>query len=127
LTQNRIKRPVLNFEGEPTGKDNPELLKMKCHHNHNNSIINSIPRIGFMKGGDKAKWVDENTADTFLIRAQHYVKAHKKNPFYCTMLCNSRMYPAHLIKDPEKLQEIIAAFEAIRGTDYKKTEQLKLK
>ncbi|KKM97874.1 hypothetical protein LCGC14_1163680, partial [marine sediment metagenome] len=25
-----------NFEGEPTGKDNPELLKMKWHHGHNN-------------------------------------------------------------------------------------------
>ncbi|MFP4091955.1 MAG: sulfatase-like hydrolase/transferase, partial [Cyclobacteriaceae bacterium] len=29
-----------NFEGEPTGKDNPELLSMKWHHGHNNSIVN---------------------------------------------------------------------------------------
>src|SRR5690606_3105478 len=48
-----------NFEGEPTGLDHPELLTMKWHHGHNNSIVNGIPRIGFMKGGEKARWKDE--------------------------------------------------------------------
>lgn len=71
-----------NFEGEPTGKENPELLKMKWHHGHNSSIVNEIPRIGFMKGGDKAKWVDENMADTFLVRAQNYIRSHKDDPFF---------------------------------------------
>ncbi|MCG8309045.1 MAG: arylsulfatase [Cytophagales bacterium] len=71
-----------NFEGEPTGKENPEMLKMKWHHGHNNSIVNGIPRIGFMKGGESAKWVDENMADTFLIRAQKYIREHKDGPFF---------------------------------------------
>ncbi|MDW7692353.1 arylsulfatase [Flammeovirgaceae bacterium SG7u.111] len=71
-----------NFEGEPTGKDNPELLKMKWHHGHNQSIVNGIPRIGYMKGGEAAKWVDEDMADNFLAKAQEYVKAHKNEPFF---------------------------------------------
>ncbi|GAB1855814.1 sulfatase-like hydrolase/transferase [Flavobacteriaceae bacterium MHTCC 0001] len=71
-----------NFEGEPTGKENPELLKMKWHHGHNASIVNGIPRIGYMKGGEKAKWVDENMADHFLEKAQAYVKEHKDSPFF---------------------------------------------
>jgi arylsulfatase A-like enzyme len=71
-----------NFPGEPTGKDNPELLKMRWHHGHNNSIVNGIPRIGFMKGGQTARWVDENMADTFLLEAQHYIRAHKDEPFF---------------------------------------------
>lgn len=71
-----------NFEGQPTGKDNPELLKMTWHHGHNSSIINGIPRIGYMKGGEAAKWVDENMADTFLVRAQQYVTKHKDEPFF---------------------------------------------
>jgi len=71
-----------NFEGQPTGKDNPELLKMKWHHGHNSSIVNGIPRIGYMKGGESAKWVDENMADTFLVMAQNYVKQHKNEPFF---------------------------------------------
>ena len=71
-----------NFEGEPTGKENPELLKLKWDHGHNNSIVNGIPRIGFMKGGEEAKWIDEDIADTFLKEAQDYVKKHKEEPFF---------------------------------------------
>lgn len=71
-----------NFQEEPTGKENPEMLKMKWHHGHNNSIVNGIPRIGFMKGGESAKWVDEDMADTFLAEAQKYATAHKNEPFF---------------------------------------------
>ena len=71
-----------NFDGEPTGRDNPELLKMKWHHGHDNSIINGISRIGFMKGGEQAKWIDEDMADVFLEKAKEYVKAHKDEPFF---------------------------------------------
>ncbi|SFU14087.1 Arylsulfatase A [Algoriphagus locisalis] len=71
-----------NFEGEPTGKDNPELTTMKWHHGHNNSIVNGIPRIGFMKGGEAAKWSDVDMADHFLEKAQSYVKSHKDRPFF---------------------------------------------
>lgn len=71
-----------NFEGEPTGKENPELLKLKWHHGHNNSIVNGIPRIGFMKGGDSAKWIDEKMAANFLSKAQNYIKKNKDNTFF---------------------------------------------
>jgi len=71
-----------NFEGEPTGLENPEMLKMKWHHGHNNSIVNGIPRIGFMKGGEAAKWVDEDMADYFLADAQNYVREQKDKPFF---------------------------------------------
>ncbi len=71
-----------NFEGEPTGKENPELLTMKWHHGHNNSIVNGIPRIGFMKGGKSALWKDEDMADVFLAEAQEFVKKNKNEPFF---------------------------------------------
>ncbi|GGW51078.1 sulfatase family protein [Arenibacter certesii] len=71
-----------NFEGEPTGLDNPELTTMKWHHGHNNSIVNGVPRIGFMKGGEAAKWSDVDMADHFLAKAQQYVKKHKNQPFF---------------------------------------------
>ncbi|GAB1452219.1 hypothetical protein MASR2M47_22750 [Draconibacterium sp.] len=70
-----------NFEGEPTGKDNPELLTMMWDHGHDNSIVNGISRIGFMKGGENAKWIDEDMADTFLGKAQQYVRDHKNSSF----------------------------------------------
>jgi len=71
-----------NFDGEPTALDHPELLRMKWDHGHNNSIVNGIPRIGFMKGGKDALWVDENMADTFLVRAQQFIIDHKDRPFF---------------------------------------------
>ena len=45
---------ISNFDNQPTGKTNPEMLTMKWHHGHFNSIINGISRIGFMKGGEKS-------------------------------------------------------------------------
>lgn len=71
-----------NFPGEPTGKENPELLTMKWHHGHYNTVVNGISRIGYMKGGAEARWVDENMADTFLVRAQNYIVEHKDESFF---------------------------------------------
>lgn len=71
-----------NFEGEPTGKDNPELTTMKWHHGHNQSIVNGVPRIGYMKGGEAAKWNDIDMADHFLEKAKTYVASHKDAPFF---------------------------------------------
>jgi len=71
-----------NFEGQKTGISHRDELKMNWHHGHNNSIVNGIGRIGFMKGGESAKWVDENMADTFLLRAQDYIVKHKDEPFF---------------------------------------------
>ena len=72
-----------NFEGQPTGKDNPELCTyVMWHHGHNNTIVNGIPRIGYMKGGEKAKWSDVDMADHFLAKAKDYVKGHKNQPFF---------------------------------------------
>jgi len=71
-----------NFEGEPTAIDHPELLTMNWHYGHNNSIVNGIPRIGFMKGGKKARWSDVDMADNFLGKAKEFVVQHKDKPFF---------------------------------------------
>ena len=71
-----------NFPGQPTGKDNPELLTMRWHHGHNSSIVNGIPRIGYMKGGQEARWSDVDMADKFLAHAQDYVREQRSGPFF---------------------------------------------
>lgn len=73
-----------NFEGEPTAISNPEMLTMKWHHGHNNSIVNGIPRIGYMKGGQSAKWSDIDMADHFLEKGKAYIKekANSDSPFF---------------------------------------------
>ena len=35
-----------------------------------------------MKGGQAAKWIDEDMADTFLKEAQNYIVKNKKQPFF---------------------------------------------
>src|SRR4051812_49067711 len=47
---------------EPTGKENPELLKLKPSHGHDMTIVNGISRIGYMSGAKAARWKDEDIA-----------------------------------------------------------------
>ncbi len=67
---------------EPTGAKNPELLKVKPSHGHDNTIINGISRIGFMTGGHKARWKDEDMADTITRKAVEFIAAHAKERFF---------------------------------------------
>jgi len=71
-----------NFDGEPTGRDNPELLTMLYDHGHDMSIVNGISRIGWMKGGENAKWSDVDMADRFLDQAKAFVAENKDQPFF---------------------------------------------
>ncbi len=71
------------FPGEPLGETHPELLtKMKPSHGHNMAIVNGISRIGYMKGGKSALWVDENIADSITAKAVAFIERNKKNPFF---------------------------------------------
>lgn len=69
---------------EPTGKENPELLKLQAtpNHGHNNTIVNGIGRIGFMTGGKQARWTDEELPYTFLQKAKDFIVEHKQAPFF---------------------------------------------
>ena len=82
-----------NFEGEPTAISHPEMLKMQWAHGHNNSIVNGIPRIGYMKGGGKALWKDENIADSITSHAIGFIREHKDEPFFMYFATNDVHVP----------------------------------
>jgi arylsulfatase A-like enzyme len=67
---------------EPTGKENPELLKLKHTHGHDMTIINGVGRIGWMTGGKAARWKDEDMADTFAGKAIKFIEDNKGGPFF---------------------------------------------
>ena len=71
-----------NISGQPTGAANPELLRMHPSHGHDNSIVNGISRIGYMGGGKKALWVDEDMADTLTNHAVSFVEGNRAHPFF---------------------------------------------
>lgn len=74
--------PNRPFPGLPTGRDNPELLRMMYSHGHDMSIVNGVSRIGYMRGGEAALWDDETMADVFLEKATAFVKDHSQEPFF---------------------------------------------
>ena len=83
-----------NFDGEPTGKDNPELLyNLKSSHGHDYSIVNGIGRIGYMKGGGKALWKDENIADSITAHAVDFIKKNSEKPFFMYFATNDVHVP----------------------------------
>jgi arylsulfatase A-like enzyme len=67
---------------DPTGKANPELLRMRPSHGHDQTIVNGISRIGYMSGGAAARWVDENIADTITAKAVSFIEANRSRPFF---------------------------------------------
>ena len=69
---------------EPTGKEHPEFLKMLASpgHGHDQTIVNGIGRIGYMTGGKKARWVDEELSLTFLSKAKQFISQNKQCPFF---------------------------------------------
>ncbi|HYX07979.1 MAG TPA: arylsulfatase [Bacteroidales bacterium] len=71
-----------DLAGYPLGTEHPELLKMKGDLQHSGSIINGESRIGYMKGGKSALWVDEEFPTVMLAKAKSFIEANKQNPFF---------------------------------------------
>lgn len=67
---------------DPTGKDYPERLEMPLSHGHDGTIVNGISRIGWMSGGKKARWIDQDMADTFTGQTIQFIKDNKAKPFF---------------------------------------------
>lgn len=67
---------------DPTGREHPELLKMKSSQGHDGTIVNGIGRIGWMSGGRLARWTDEELADDFLAEAKTFIRNNRQNPFF---------------------------------------------
>jgi len=77
---------TVSFAGKvgdwPTGRENPELLKMHPSHGHDMTIVNGVSRIGYMTGGKNALWVDEDMADVITGKAVSFIQKNKDNPFF---------------------------------------------
>ena len=67
---------------EPTGNDPGVKLKIKPGPGHADTVVNGISRIGFMTGGQKARWVDEDIADTLAAKSVKFIEANRDQPFF---------------------------------------------
>lgn len=69
--------------GEPTARTHPEMLTIKAGPGHYDAIVHGISRKGFMKGGTKALWRDEDIADTLTGKAVAFIERQSaEKPFF---------------------------------------------
>ena len=66
----------------PTGTQNPELLRYSADRQHSDTIINGVSRIGFMKGGKAAEWVDEELYEVVTNKALNFIRSNRNKPFF---------------------------------------------
>lgn len=72
------------FPGDPDLKT-PEArakLSMDWTNGHNMALVNGVGRIGWMKGGQAARWNDETLGETFTDKACAFIAANKAKPFF---------------------------------------------
>ena len=67
---------------DPTGADPAAKLKIQGGPGHKDTVVNGIPRIGFMTGGTAARWVDEDIADTLTAKAVKFIEANQAGPCF---------------------------------------------
>jgi len=73
---------LTNISSEPTGLQHPELLKQPADRQHAGTIVNGISRIGYMKGGNAARFKDEELASTVLDKTVAFMEGHTNQPFF---------------------------------------------
>lgn len=74
---------LTNISDEPTGLEHPELLtRYGADKQHACTIINGISRIGYMKGGNAARFKDEELPKTVVAKSVEFIEKHKDAPFF---------------------------------------------
>lgn len=87
------------FPDEPTGRDNPELLRvLPLNDQHRDTVWNGISRIGFMRGGKAALWKDCDMADVMTREAVNFIERAKDEPFFLYFATND----IHTPRDPHQ-------------------------
>lgn len=70
------------FPGERLGRLELDTLRIKPSHGHDMAVVNGISRIGYMKGGEAARWKDEDMNDVFTAKALDFIEDHKGERFF---------------------------------------------
>ena len=70
------------FDDILTATENPEFLRMLHSHGHDQSIINGVGRMGYMRGGKEATWRDEDLSERFLDELKDFITTNKADPFF---------------------------------------------
>jgi arylsulfatase A-like enzyme len=120
--QVNYKNPVGNW---PTGADHPELLKLKPSHQHDQTIVNGVSRIGYMTGGTSALWVDEEISTVITNKAVNFIETNKSKPFFLYFATHNIHVPRVVNKRFAGKSAMGARGDAILELDWTTGEILK--
>ncbi|PWD98921.1 sulfatase family protein [Marinilabilia rubra] len=67
---------------DPTGLENPDLLRYQADKQHAKTIVNGVSRIGYMSGGNAARWNDETVPHQMLHKARDFMNQNQDRPFF---------------------------------------------
>lgn len=67
---------------DPTGNENPELERYASDNFHGKTIVNGVARIGYMSGGNAARFRDETVPYQMLNKARLFIDDNKEQPFF---------------------------------------------
>lgn len=70
------------IDPSPIGIERPDLLKQVADRDHGGTIVNGFSRIGFMTGGESARWVDEDFPFVFTDKSKTFINESKDQPFF---------------------------------------------
>ena len=118
------------LNGYPNGLEHPELLKQAPDKQHSNTIVNGISRIGYMKGGESALWVDEDIPHVLSGKANQFIRQNKDSPFFLFF----SYHDIHVPRLPNKAfqgvstmgprGDVIAQMDWVTGQVLKELEKL---
>ena len=80
--------PAKFYDGVPATmypdgrKDRSAMTYYQSTQGHNNSVINGIGRIGYMRGGKSALWNDETMTDVMVEECKRFIAENKQKPFF---------------------------------------------
>ncbi|WP_395095007.1 arylsulfatase [Armatimonas sp.] len=87
-----------NYDGELDGVRDRASLRMDWSQGHNQAVVTGIGRIGYMKGGKSAHWIDEDMADVFTKKAVAFLEKNKARPFFLSF----NTHDIHVPRVPHK-------------------------
>lgn len=67
---------------DPTGNENPDLERYASDDFHGKTIVNGVARIGYMTGGNSARFRDETVPYQMLNKARTFIDENKEQPFF---------------------------------------------
>ncbi len=94
---NGLNQPM--YPGEVTALTNPELLKpwaYPSNHQHSDTLLDGISRIGHMTGGKSALWTDQDIADRITEEGCRFIRESAGKPIFLYFATND----IHVPRDP---------------------------